>query len=134
MVSGASALRADELHSDIWNRIGTMIDRTRARPEIRFGKVVRRDERRRLVWLEDYGDLAIPLVAFHFGFSYYDTDETGQPQLRSDPSGDNTSYQTKLLVPKVGERVVILDSGGAKRFPFCVGVIQSSEYWQGEDV
>ena len=124
---------ADDLSPDVWNGIAREINRAQAPREIYFGRVQKRDELRRVIWLEEYGNLAIPLVAFAFGFSYYDTDETGQVNKKEDTSGTNTAYQTRLLVPRVGQTAVILDPGGQHRFPLCVGVIQSNGYWQGED-
>lgn len=123
---------ADELSPDLWRAIADGIDRSMPPREIVFGRVVKREELRKLIWLEEYGNLAIPLVAFAFGFAYYDTDATGAINRKADPTGTNEAYQTTLLVPRIGQTAIILDPGGQRRFPLCVGVIQSRGYWQGE--
>jgi len=126
-------MKATELSPQIWNSIADELDRVQAPREIVFGKVVRRDATKKVIYLEQFGNLAIPLVTFGFRFEYYDTDATGAVQKRADPTGTNEALQTKLIMPRVGQTAVILDPGGQHRFPVCIGVIQSSEFWLGEE-
>lgn len=123
---------ASDLAPEIWNGIADAIDESRANREIVFGKVVKRDEANKLIWLQEYGGLAIPLAALTFGFAYYDTDQNGAVTKKEDRTGTNDSFHTKIIVPRIGQMAVILDPGGQHRFPICVGVIQSTNYWQGE--
>jgi len=125
-------MEATRLSPELVNGIGREIERATANFEIVFGKVTKRDDTKKVIWLEQYGDLAIPLVSFVTGFSYYDTDASGYLQLRRDPTGENAAFQTTIITPRVGQMAVILDPGGQHRFPLCVGVIQSTGYWQGE--
>jgi hypothetical protein len=125
-------MRADDLSPGVWNGIAEEINRAQSPREIVFGKVVKRDTVNKLIWLESFGNLAIPLVSFGFGFSYYDTDQLGTVNKRDDPSGTNPALQTKLLVPSIGETAVILNPGGQHRFPLCVGVVRSTRFWTGE--
>lgn len=92
------------------------------------GKVTKRDEKRKLIWLNEFGDQAIPIVCFDYEINYYD--ET--------PSDTNTTavgaaaqFKTKkkkviskVMVPKVGQTVVVAREFGTRRLPRCLGVIQ----------
>lgn len=123
---------ATDLSPEIWNGIARAIDQGQALREIVLGTVVKRDDVQKLVWVAEFGDLAIPLAAFASGFSYYDTDVAGVVQKKEDTTGTNDALKTKLITPQVGEIAVVLDPGGQHRFPVCVGVIQSTGFWQGE--
>ena len=130
----SAKMKADELSPSVWNAIADGLERARnGGRQVTFGKVVKRDTRHKLIWLEAYGNLAIPLAAFAFGFAYYDTDNTGHVIRREDTTDKNTNFQTHIIVPHAGQTAVVLDPGGLKRFPICVGVIQSTNFWQGED-
>jgi hypothetical protein len=135
--------RAVDLDPAIWDAIADLIGRSIPGREITFGKVVRRDVPRKLIWLDEFGDLSIPLAYFSQSFSYYDTEPTGvatagQPigkrkiKNTSLPKQENTQLQTEIIVPRLGQIAVVLNTRAAKRFPICVGVIQSKGYWQGE--
>lgn len=122
-------MRASDLSPAIWNSIADLVQRSQSSREIFFCKVTRADKVRKLVWTDDFGGTAIPMVAHTFSFSYFDT-TSSDVQKRDDP--DNPAHQTQIIVPKVGQTIVVLDPWGAKRFPFCIGVIQSkSGYWEG---
>lgn len=123
---------ATELSPEIWNAVADSIDRSQAPREITFAKVAKRDQAKKLVWVEEFGNLGIPLVTFTSGFAYYDTDATGAVNKKEDRTGKNDAYHTQIIAPRVGQMVVILDPGGQHRFPICVGVLQSSGFWQGE--
>lgn len=125
-------MEAQELSPRIWQGIADEIDRSRAPREIVFGAVVKRDTAKKVIFLEQYGSLAIPLVTLTFGFEYYDTDAAGIVQKKADTSETNQAFQTKIIVPRIGQIAVVLDPGGQHRFPLCVGVIQSTGFWQGE--
>lgn len=135
-------MQASDLSPEIWNAIADLIDRSKSAREVYFVKVVKADKERGLIWVKDFGDMAIPLVAHNYRFSYYDTQPTGanvtagvplptKKVLRADD--DNPVYRAQIVPPKVGQLVVILDPWGAKRFPICIGPVQSKQgYWEGE--
>lgn len=123
---------ATNLSSGLWNAIFDAMDRRMPSREVTFGHVLKRDVPKQLIWLEEFGDIAIPLVYFGGTFSHYDTQPSGVKQLRSDPSEVNPNFQVKVMVPRVGQLVCVLNPRGTRRFPMCVGVIQSTDYWQGE--
>lgn len=134
---------ATDLSSEIWNAIADLVQHSQTAREIYYVKVTRVDKKKKLVWAKDFGDLAIPLVAHSYSFSYYDTEPTGnvtsgQPvttkkTLKTDKLQENPVYRTEIVTPKVGQLIVVLDPWGVKRFPICVGVIQSKTgFWEGE--
>jgi len=136
-------LIATDLSRAIWNGIADLVRRNKGHREIYFARVIRSDQGKNLIWVKELGDRAIPLVAHHYSFSYYDTVPTGnvtegQPvntvkQKREDKTNTNTNFRTKIICPKKGQIAVILDPWGARRFPICIGMIQSSTgYWEGE--
>lgn len=122
-------MRASDLSPAIWNSIADLVKRSQSPREIYFCIVTKSDKTRRLVWAAEFGGTAIPMVSLTYSFAYYDT-TSSDVQRRDDP--DNPAHQTQIVVPKVGETIVVLDPWGAKRFPFCIGVVQSrSGYWEG---
>ena len=127
-------MEADSLAPNLWNAITELVMRGASAREITIGRVTKRDTVNKVIWLEEFAETAIPLVAFDYSFAYYDTDNTGAVKKREDKTDTDPAYRTKMLVPKVGQQVVILDMWGNRRFPVCVGVIQSKlgSYWQGE--
>jgi hypothetical protein len=121
-------MQADALSPDIWNAIAREMERLSTAREVHVGKVIKRDTLKKHVWLEAFGEVAIPIVALSFGFDYFDTQPTGNATKRTLDATD-----MRLTMPTVGQTVVVLDPGGNRRFPMCIGVIQSSSgYWQGE--
>lgn len=131
-----------ELPSGIWNAIYDAIRREAKPREVTFGKVVKRDAVKKLVWLKEFGDLAIPLVYFGHSFEYMDSvplgnESPGSPWVtrkehRGDKTQKNDAFHTTVIVPSVGQMVCVLNPRGSFRFPMCVGVIQSKDYWLGE--
>lgn len=100
------------------NTVQRMID-TAIRPsEVVYGKVIRRDEARKLIWMAEFGDQAIPLVGFEGLFKVYD-------------NGSVKHVRIKHEVPKVGQTAVVLRQMGSRRLPKCVGIILSPSGFQG---
>lgn len=126
-----------------WNLIREMILSLIPGRTMSFERVVKRDEKKLLVWTKEHGNTAIPLVDFERGFKYYDTQPTGnvtsgQPVntklvKKEDLTNKNPNLLTKIVTPKVGEQVIIIEPWGNLRFPVCLGVILSKGQWVGED-
>lgn len=123
---------ATELSPEIWNAISRMVQQSVPGREITFGKVVKRDSSKKLVWLEEFGQTAIPLLSFDYHFEYYDSLADGTVAKRSSPEGKNPAFRTKIITPQIGQMVAVLKPWGGLRFPMCVGVIQSTGHWSGE--
>jgi hypothetical protein len=138
-------MHATELSPEIWNAISDLMHRVVPGREITFGKVVKRDRIKKLIWLKEFGDLSIPLCYFTNSVHYFDTVPvgvvtSGQPvntelRERKDPDLNLTHqrYWTKVQTPRVGQMAVILNSRGTDKFPICIGVIQSKGYWKEVD-
>lgn len=91
------------------------------------GKVIKRDTEQKLVWIEDFGDQPIPLVAFDFEINYYDETPQGTTAVAA---GNAQPYavtkkkvMAKVQVPKIGETVLVARELGSRRLPRCLGVI-----------
>lgn len=129
-------MQADGLSPGLWNAIADLVSRQAAPSEISFHPVKRRDVAKKVIWVDEFGETGVPLAAFDFSFSYYDTQNDGTTLKRQDKTAGLTdpAYHTAVVVPRVGQTVAILNPAGNRRFPVCVGVIQSSPgaYWQGE--
>jgi hypothetical protein len=115
---------ADDLSPEIWNAIAREIGRQAVTRELVFSIVTKRDEVQLLIWASDFGDMSIPLVTFLTRFNYYDTVQDGSVRRRD-------KLPTQIVVPAIGDLAVILDIGGTKTYPICIGVVAStSGYWE----
>ena len=132
---------ATDLAGTIWNAISDLVSRSEQPRTLYFARVTKADKTKNLIWTEDFGGLAIPLVSHTYSFSYYDTVPdlanltTGAVSTHSQKRGDtvNSLYETQIVCPSKGDTVVIIDPFGAKRFPICIGVIHSKTgFWEGE--
>lgn len=120
-------MRATDLDPEIWNQIYRHIAQSQQRREVTIGTVTKRDAVKKLIWLEEFGDTAIPLVSHDYTFTYYDTNELGVSVKRGDP--DNPVSHVEISTPKLGAQVVVLKPLGNLRFPMCLGEIQSEGIW-----
>lgn len=107
------------LDQNDWNAVYDAIRRAIPPNEITYGVVTKRDVRKKLIWLKEYGDQPVPLVAFNGQVVVYDETATGVKKK---------TVQIEYEVPKVGELVVVLRQMGARRLPKCVGVVQSKGF------
>lgn len=92
---------------------------------LKTGIVVKRDEDDRLIWIKDMADIAIPIVAHDYDLRYYDTDENGAAIVRH--------ARAKIVVPKIGQSVLIAFELGSSRLPRCLGVIQGTNWIEEEE-
>jgi hypothetical protein len=113
---------ATDLAPALWNAIADEIRRQQSSREIFFVKVTKVDTKRKIVWADDFGSMGIPLVTLPFQFDYYDGTPTGVIKKTAIP---------EVMTPKVGQTIVVLDAWGAKRFPVCIGILQSKPgFWE----
>jgi hypothetical protein len=91
--------------------------------------VTKRDTDNNLIWIKEIPDQPIPLVGFDYEITYYDESPRG--------TGGGGSFKTykktakaKLMVPKVGEVVLIVREMSYDGHPRCLGVIQSTNFIQ----
>lgn len=123
---------ATQLSDAIWNAIADLVRRSDSQREVYHVEVTKVDKTRNVLFADEFGDIGIPVVAHSLGHSFYDTQPDGSVQKKGADYETNDAYQAKIIMPMVGERVVVLDPGGSKSVPICIGVIQSPNgYWEG---
>ena len=83
-------------------------------------KVIKRDVARKLVWVKEIGDQPIPCIAFRSTVRYYDEDKSGIIHAKE--------TVVEIVVPKLGETILIALERGTRRLPRCLGIIQSLEF------
>jgi hypothetical protein len=127
-----------------WNAIRDLVLSMLPSKTMSFAKVIKRDEKKKLIWTKEYGKTAIPLVDFERSFQYYDTQPTGANVAagvplptklvkKEDKLQKNPNLLTAIVVPRVGQTVIILEQWGNQRAPICIGVILSTGHWEGEE-
>lgn len=89
------------------------------------GVVVKSDPVNKLVWLREFGDQPIPLIAFDHQVKYYVPDGSGHMTPRKTKAHSN---EVEILVPRVGDTVLVARHMGSRRLPKCLGVIKSTGY------
>lgn len=89
------------------------------------GKVIKRDAVKKLIWLAEFGDQPIPLVAVDYEVKYYDTDNLGKVAIKK--------AVVSPLVPKEGQTVLVARELGTRRLPRLIGVIQGTGWISTEE-
>lgn len=126
-----------------WNMIRDLILSLIPPKTLSFEKVIKRDDVKHVIWTKEHAKTAIPLVDFDRGFAHYDTQPTGNVVAgvpmptklvkKEDKSHTNPNFLTQVITPRVGQTVIILEPWGNLRFPVCLGVILSKNFWEGEE-
>lgn len=125
-----------------WREIQKMVGRMVGQIGQAFvqGEVVKSDPTKKLVWLKEFGDQPIPLIAFDYQVKYYYNEPFGNTTAVGNPV--NTRMKTKktqayskeveVLCPKPGDIVLVAQHMGSRRLPKCLGVIKSKNYVTGD--
>jgi hypothetical protein len=110
-----------------WNEIQRFVGSLVAQQGEAFvqGEVVRNDPVKKLIWMKEFGDQPIPLISFDYQVKYYYRDAAGNMVPRTTKA--NTK-EVDILVPRVGETVLVARHMGSRRLPKCLGVIKSTGY------
>lgn len=114
-----------------WNSIRALAEKVatqvsgRRADYFQTGKVVKRDEDNRLVWLQGFANDPIPIVDFEHEVRYYDTNENGDVTVRR--------AIVSPVVPRVGQIVVVAYESGISRLPRCIGVLMGQNWIMTED-
>lgn len=129
--------------NDDWREIQKLISRMVAEIGEPFvqGKVVKNDEINKLVWLKEFGDQPIPCIAFDYQVKYYYREPYGNTTavgtaVNSRIATKKTKPHSKdveILVPRVGDIVLVARQMGSRRLPKCLGVIKSKKYVKNEE-
>jgi len=89
------------------------------------GRVIKRDEKNRLVWIKGMGHTPLPVVGFEYDVRYYDTDDEGNLRVRN--------ARAKVVVPALGATVLVAFELGSTRLPRCLGIVQGKNYLETEE-
>lgn len=84
------------------------------------GEVIKRNTDDKTVFLAEFGDQPIPVVAFDYRVKYYDTDETGTVNVRN--------VIAEVQVPQIGDTVIVARELGVNRLPRCLGVLKGKNW------
>lgn len=111
------------------------------------GIVIDNDQVKKLVWLREFGDQPIPIIAFDYQVKYYVKQPTsnnvfgaafGALSIKTAIIPRFTkaySNEVEILVPQVGDTVLVARHLGSDRLPKCLGVVKGTDYIQtsGDD-
>lgn len=125
------------LNNADWREIEDFVSRLLAQSGQSFiqGRVIKSDQARKLVWLKELGDQAIPVISFDFQVKYHynepygDTTAVGAPVNSRVVVKKTTAYsrEVEVLAPQPGEIVLVALQLGSHRLPKCIGVVKGSE-------
>jgi hypothetical protein len=121
-------------HND-WREIQNFVSRLLGEQGEPFtqGVVVKNDVVNKLVWLKEFGDQPIPLIAFDYQVKYKFQNSVGLTY--ENPIGQTVIEKTQpytkdveILTPRVGDMVLVARHLGSRRLPKCLGVVKSENY------
>lgn len=88
------------------------------------GKVIKNDTNNKLVWIKELGAQPIPVVGFEYDVKSYDTDSSGNVNVRH--------FTATPKTPKRGQMVLVALELG-EGIPRCLGVVQGKNWITTED-
>lgn len=114
-----------------WKQIQKYVEKRLAEQGEYFtqGIVIKNDQVNKLVWLKEFGDLGIPCIAFDYQVKYYYVDAAGHFQPRKTKAYDR---EVEILVPQVGDVVLVARLLASRNLPRCIGVIKSKQILGGD--
>ena len=96
------------------------------------GKVVKVDAKNKCIYLQEFGQQAIPIVGFSHQVTIYDETPRG---VNTTSVGSSADYRTikkvitvETIMPKRGDSVLVVREFGTSRLPRCLGVIQGKNW------
>lgn len=93
------------------------------------GTVIKSDPVKNVVFLKEFADVPIPIVAHHYQVTYNSRDTSGRVVRLKTIAYSN---DVTVLVPRPGDIVLVAQHLGTRALPKCLGVIQSKNYIIGE--
>jgi hypothetical protein len=89
------------------------------------GPVVKVDPVSKIVWMAEFGDQPIPVVAFDYDVTYYDETASGTVVAKS--------VKATVAMPKVGDTIVVARELGTRRLPRLLGILQGQNWFVAEE-
>lgn len=114
-----------------WNEIYTVIKKMigdLGEPFVQ-ATVIKSDAARKVVFCKEFGDVPIPIFAHYYQVKYTYKDNAGRTIIQKTPA---YSPDVEVLVPKVGDIVLIAQHLGSRSLPKCIGVLFSKNFVQPE--
>jgi len=114
-----------------WHSIGRFIEKIASQVSgkrqdyFTTGQVIKIDTPNKCVYLAEFGDQPIPIVAWDYTLDYYDTDQNGNVQKR-------TSRATAIM-PRVGDTIVVVRELGTRRLPRAIGILKGTNWIVAEE-
>jgi hypothetical protein len=98
-----------------WESIRSLIQRMLGGRAESFitGRVTKVDKTNKNVYMKEFGSQPIPMIVNDYEITYYDTLPNGRTQKKT--------AKVDLLMPKVGDTVVVAREMGTHRLPRCLG-------------
>jgi hypothetical protein len=87
--------------------------------------VLKTDAARRVIFVKEFGDTPIPIIGLDYQVKYSYKEPSGATTIKKTKAH---SEEVEILVPRVGETVLIAQHFGSKRLPKCLGVIKSKRF------
>ncbi len=115
-------------HGD-WNEIHNAIRKGVADTGEAFvqGVVIKSDAINKVIYLKEFGDTPIPIVAHHYQVKYLARDDSGRKIILKTLA---YSADVEVLVPRIGDIVLVAQHLGTRALPKCLGVIMSRNFVQ----
>lgn len=113
-----------------WRSITTLIEKVSAgvsgkrQDYFVTGKVLKVDAINKLVYMAEFGDQPIPIVAFDYTFDVYDDNGTLVTKK---------TIVAKVKMPNVGDTIVVARELGTRRLPRALGILQGKNWLVPEE-
>lgn len=107
------------LPDSVWGQIRDMVVQMLPDHEITRGTVIKVDANNNNVYVTEFGSTPIPIVAFDYDVTVFDSTPTGVVRKE---------VIAKVRMPKVGDLVAIGKQSGQRRLPLCLGVVKGKNY------
>lgn len=92
-------------------------------------KVIGIDISRNVVFAKEFGDIPIPIVAHYYQVTYSSRDASGRViRLKTQAY----SKEVEILLPQIGDTILVAQHLGTRALPKCLGVIQSKDFVVGD--
>lgn len=113
-----------------WASVSNLIEKIAARVSGKrqdyfiTGTVIKVDAVNQLVYMAEFGDQAIPIVAFNYTVDFYDDNGTGISKK---------TVTAKVAMPKIGDTILVARELGTRRLPRALGILQGQNWIVAEE-
>jgi len=114
-----------------WHSIGAYIEKIagqvcgKRQDYFTTGQVIKVDIPNRCLYLAEFGDQPIPIVAWNYTMDYYYEDQSGNITKRTGTA--------RVIPPKIGDTVVVIREFGTRRLPRALGMLLGTNWIVAEE-